>query len=154
LNKKSKTYLLIIAVLSVWGTIAYKFLATYQPGIPVLDKQPMVMAFKPLTKSTDTFTVKALQRDPFLSAIQRKPATNNLKHVSKKTKDTLQVPTMSYLGILKKQQSKDHIFALNINGEQFLVKRGQTINKVRILQADSQKMVVRFHNQTITLPIK
>ena len=65
LNKKSKTYLLILAVLSIWGTIGYKFFSTYNPVVPVLDKQNTVMAFQPQTIKTDTFTIQQLQRDPF-----------------------------------------------------------------------------------------
>src|SRR5690606_22152410 len=153
LNKKSKTYLLIIAVLSIWGTIAYKFFSTYNTEAPVVDKQNTVMAFKPLTKKTDTFTIQQLQRDPFLGTLKRKPSTTN-KGGIKKPKDTIQVPQMTYLGLLKIQKSNDQIFALNINGEQFLVKKGQTVEKIRIIQADSRKMVVRFLNKTITLPIQ
>jgi len=153
LNKKSKTYLLIIAVLCVWGTIAYKFFSSYNPVAPVLDKQSTVMAFKPQAKKTDTFTIQQLQRDPFLGTVKRKPSTTN-KSVAKKPKDTIQVPQMTYLGLLKIQKSNDQIFALNINGEQFLVKKGQTVEKIKIVQADSRKMVVRFQNKTITLPIQ
>jgi hypothetical protein len=153
LNKKSKTYLLILAVLSIWGTIGYKFFSTYNTEAPVVDKQNTVMAFKPLTKKTDTFTIQQLQRDPFLGTIKRKPSTTN-KDGTKKLKDTIQVPQMTYLGLLKIQRSNDQIFALNINGEQFLVKKGQTVEKVKIVQADSRKMIVKYQNKTITLPIQ
>ena len=61
---------------------------------------------------------------------------------------------MAYLGLLKIQKSNDQIFALNINGEQFLVKKGQTVEKIKIVQADSRKMVIRFQNKTIILPIQ
>ncbi|MEO8934108.1 MAG: hypothetical protein ABI295_07350 [Xanthomarina sp.] len=154
MNKKSKTYLLIFAVLSIWGTIAYKFFSAYNPVAPVLDKKDTVLAFKPLIKETDTFYIQELERDPFLGTIKKNSSIKNTYTVGVKRKDTIQVPKMSYLGSLKKQQSKDQIFALNINDEQFLVKRGQTVESVSILQADSRKMVVRFQNQTITLPIQ
>jgi len=142
-----------MAVLSIWGTIAYKFFSTYNPVAPVLDEQITAMAFKPLVKKTDKFSIQQLHRDPFLGTIIRNPSTTN-KDVAKKPKDTIQVPQMAYLGVLKIQKSKDQIFALNINGEQFLVKKGQTVEKIKIVQADSRKMVVRFQSKTITLPIQ
>lgn len=153
LNKRTKTYLLLVAVVCVWGTIAYKFFSASKPVVSLVENQNPVMSFKPLAKKTDTFSIQELRRDPFLGTIKKKPNTNH-DRVIRKAKDSTPIPQMTYLGVLKKRKSKNHIFVLNINKEQFLVKKGQTVENIKILQADSRYMVVSFKEKTITLPIQ
>lgn len=153
LNKKTKTYLLLGAVIIIWSSIVFKFFSGYNPEVVSVEQQDLATNFKPILKKVDTFSVQEIPRDPFLGTISKK-RTSSISTVTRKAKDTLQIPKMVYLGLLKKQQSKNQIFVLNIDNEQFIVKKGQVVKKVKVIQADTKKMIVSYNNKAITLPIQ
>jgi len=148
--KKTKTYILLTAVIAVWGTFAYKIIDGVSPN---KDKQPLLAklkTFNPNIKSEiDTFSITPLEKDPFLGKLTRK---KTFKKTLKK-RNTLDSITnnISYSGMVKKQASIQKIFVVNINNQQHLLKEGQTINNVKLIFGNSKKVVILNNGKRQTI---
>ena len=139
--KKTKTYILLIAVIAIWGTFAYKIIAGMSPND---HKQPELATLKTFTpnneSSMDTFSIEPLEKDPFLGTFTRKKTVR--KFTKKRDKLDSISSTISYSGMVKKQESRQQIFILNINNQQYLLKKGQTILNVKLIYGNSKKVVI------------
>ncbi len=153
LNSKNKTYALIIVVLSIWGTIAYRISTGLQPTLSKASEQHMPEVFKPeKMMSPDTFSIKKIKRDPFLginTALKKTKKKVNYKSSKKTVKNA---PIMVYTGVIKAKKLRNQIFVLTINQKQCLLKKGQTFNGVTLVQGNDTKVVVRYKNKLQTIP--
>lgn len=152
LKNKTKTYILLLAVLGIWGLIGYKIISTLNPETPESPQPDFVENFKPQSvKIKDTFSIQTLEKDPFLGTLQRKNSGT-----FKKTTTTPQIPwpQISYGGLVRRENSKEQVFVVNINNGQYLLKKGQSIIDVSLLRGNSKEIVVRFQNHTKTFAIQ
>ncbi len=139
---KTKTYILLALVLSIWGIISFKIVSVVNPSTPEVLQQHYNMAFKPkFNKTIDTFSIQTVNRDPFLGTllIREKPKTKNLK-----TKMDLVWLPIVYHGIISKQNSKAKVFIVSINGQQYLVKSGQVISEITLIRGNSKSILVSY----------
>jgi hypothetical protein len=154
LKNKTKTYLLLIAVLGIWGTVAYKIANGISPEQTEVTSQSFDVAFNPKKEKTiDTFSITPVERDPFLGTLStKKQASKQTKKVKAAVPD-VKMPTITYGGLIQKQQSRAKIFVVNINNKQYLLKQGQTAADVKLVRGSKSSIVVRFNgkNQTIKL---
>lgn len=153
LKNKTKTYLLIAAVLGIWGTVAYQFFSGISPKTSQVVEAPSASTFKPQTqKPIDTFSVTEVARDPFLGTLkQKRVSTNKLRS---KKRDTINQPHIVYKGLVKRQETNQQVFVIDIDNTQYLLKKGQTVKSVTLLKGDSEKISVRFNNMNMTIPIQ
>jgi len=150
MKKNTKTYLLIVAVLGIWGTIGYQIIAGLNPNEIEAVKDNIDLAFNPkTTKSIDTFSIQTIDRDPFLGTLTQKSIKTNRKTI----KDTISIP-ITYNGLIKRQNSSGQVFVVNINGIQHLLKKGQTINEVSLIRGTDKQIVVRYKNKQKTISIQ
>ena len=72
LKNKTKTYVLLVLVLGVWGTVAYKIVAALNPELPEMPQQALRLSnnYRMDTKR-DTFSIQRVNRDPFLGTLER-----------------------------------------------------------------------------------
>lgn len=147
MSKKIKTYILLVAVLGIWGTIAYKIIAGLNPEDTIIEPLEVVSEFKPKAEmSKEVFTITPLERDPFLGTLyqskQKTKSTGNSK-----ARSAIVFPKTSYQGMIKKRQAKDKVFIVNINQKQHLLKIGQTIDSVTLIKGNSKEIQLRYRNQ-------
>jgi len=151
---KNKTYILLTAVLGIWGTVAYKIVNGISPHQPEVTTQNFDVAFHPKQqKAIDTFSIKSVVRDPFLGTLStEKKILKQTKKVKPAVPD-VKMPTITYGGLIQKTQSKAKIFVVNIDNKQYLLKQGQTAADVKLVRGSKSSIVVRFNgkNQTIKL---
>ena len=107
-------------------------------------RQGVEVVFNPKTNTVvDTFSIQISKRDPFLGTllVKKKP----IKRTSKKTikKEVISIPLL-YHGSVSKQDSKTKVFIVSINGQQHLMKLGQTINEVTLIKGNSKDIVVTY----------
>lgn len=151
MKNKTKTYILLATVLVVWGTIGYKFVNGLSPDISEIAQQDFDVTFKPKTNiKSDTFSIKNVERDPFLGTLT---STKKRKVSSKKTTPEPKVnsPIITYGGIIKKQNSSDQVFVVNINENQYLLKQGQVADSVKLVKGNTKEVVVRYNNKSQTI---
>lgn len=153
MNKKTKTYILLAAVLGVWGTIAYKIVNGLSPEDTKQTAQTFDVSFQPKTKVTvDTFSIQNVERDPFLGTL----STSKTNNKPKTTKNSNQIvtknqPKITYAGLVKKQTTADKVFVVNINNQQYLLKQGQSADSVKLLRGNTKEITIRYNNQTKTI---
>ena len=145
MKSKLSTYLLIVAVAGIWGTISYKVISGINADPPEVAVTTPMSGFnpKPIEKK-ETFSISEVDRDPFLGTLERKnkPKEKNTRRpmVSK----PVNVPKIDFAGIVK--NGNNQVFVITINGKQHLMRKGQTIDAVKLLSGNSKQIVVRFNN--------
>jgi len=143
LNSKIKTYLLLTGVLLIWGIIGYKILTGINPDVPELKHEGFNASFTPIkNKDIDTFSIQKTSRDPFLGTL-----TKN-KGGTKKTQKSTTVlkgeglKTITYKGLVKKQNTSEKVFVLRIDNSEYLLKAGQSADKIKLVSGNTESIKV------------
>ena len=72
MKNKKNIYFLLPAVLVVWGLLGYRIFSAVQPKSINTDLNASQLAFTPHNfKESESFTIKADYRDPFLGTINK-----------------------------------------------------------------------------------
>jgi hypothetical protein len=141
LKTKKKTYLLLVVVIGVWGTIGYRIWTGLNPDLPEVIQHDVNIAFNPKTNTViDTFSVQAFPRDPFLGVLSKKKKTKGKKTIKK---EIVWIP-IQYHGMITKQNKKDRVFIVTIEGQQYVMKVGQLINGVKLLNGNNTSIYVSY----------
>jgi hypothetical protein len=141
LKNKKGTYILLVAAIGIWGTIIYKII----DGLSTDEKQSIAVIesinFKiPEPKKVDSFSLLRISRDPFLD----KPLVPDKKKVKpKQAKIKIDIPLV-YHGMMKKNNGKERLFIVSINGQQTFIKKGQEIQGIILLNGNETKVTVSF----------
>lgn len=116
--------------------------------MPVAIQQNLNIEFSPkTTKTIDTFSIQNTKRDPFLGTLaHNKKITKNDNLNS--TEDQQEI---LYKGLVKKQNTSDQIFVVNIEDSQYLLKSGQTINNVKLVSGNAKSIKVFHNNKYLTI---
>lgn len=156
MDKKKKTYLLLAAVLGLWGTIGYKVISTLNPDESEVLTENISVDFSPEKTKVDTFSITQIKRDPFLGKLTRN-TTETKKDKSRNTKKTdleNPWPQIQYQGMVKKQGASFQIFIVTINQQQYLLKKNQELNSIKLLKGDAKEIHVRFNKETKTFKVQ
>ncbi len=141
MTKKTKTYILLAAVLSIWGLIGYKIIFAVNPSASTVPETQVDVAFKPEQhKVIDTFSIHTAERDPFLGTLLVKKVKK--AKVSKAAKvDWIPV---QYHGSITKNDKNSKIFIVSINNTQYLMKKGQVIHDVKLVKGNDTGVTMRY----------
>ena len=150
MKTKKKTYLLLLLVIAVWGTIGYKIVSALNPELPEVKPQNFVanLDYKVTTK-TDTFSIKTVNRDPFLGTLLKKKVKKTIKK-----KKPIQWKSISYQGTIKQNKTKQQIFIVTINDSQYLLKKGQTKDSITLAYGNAKSVTMRYKNQLKSFSLK
>nr|WP_298793792.1 hypothetical protein [uncultured Allomuricauda sp.] len=151
MNKNTKTYILLGAVLLIWGIIGFKVFSAMspEPEAPVLADN---VNFKPKEQvKKDTFSILADYRDPFLGTLPPSKKKSKTKGVAK---PKVQLPDISYTGLVSDQNTKNHIFFVTISGNQYLMRKGNTQAEVTLVSGSSKSIRVRYKGIVKTIPLQ
>ncbi|WP_111684213.1 hypothetical protein [Winogradskyella tangerina] len=148
MKTKKKTYVLLVLVIAVWGTIAYKIIVALNPEVPEFQKEDKVSItnFK-IENHVDTFSVAKVNRDPFLGTYVKKERSK-----TKSKKKRVVWPQITYQGIIK--SGSNVMYILSINGKQHLLKKGQVKDNIKLIHGNAKSLALRFKMQTKAFPIK
>lgn len=151
MKSKTKTYLLLVAVFSVWGIIAFKILTTLNPEQPKMKQHDHIAEFIPKEyELVDTFSIQLPDRDPFLGTLNQKGIKQEQVRPTKQ--QAIEWLPIIYNGLISKQDSKEKICVLSIDGRQRILKVGQVIDGVKLLKANSNEVLLGYKGQTKTVP--
>lgn len=149
-----KTYILLAAVLGIWSIIAYKFFNGIHPDVPSVKQESVLTTFNiDIQEKADTFLIETAYKDPFLGTLN-KPKTKKAKPLSNKPdkKDEPQFPNIVFNGVIKDQNNQ--IFIVAINGTQYLMKQGHTLNGVTLISGNDKAIQIRYNNKNATISIQ
>lgn len=152
MKNKTKTYLLLAAVLAIWGIIGFKIMSTLNPEPPEAKKQEDRITFTPKSHTAkDTFSIRPAQRDPFLGTLYAKKQESATPRITKPKEEFLWIP-ITYHGTVSKQDSKEKLCILSINGQQHIMKIGQEVQEVKLVKASNADIQVSYKGQRRTVP--
>lgn len=161
MNNRSKTYLLIVAVLIVWGLIAYKI---FQHLKPSSDENLTVKTEKKRNPKTDSnldYKMHSGYRDPFFGTL-KKPERQEIKNgqekrnISPKKTDLNPIPSVSvlYRGLVNPlANKKECVFIIEINGKTQLLKAGDSSDGCTLISGDNKKVWVLNSGKRMEIPI-
>jgi len=155
MKKRTKTYLLLCVVIIVWAIIGYKVISALNPDEPNNQQvKTFKTVFNPTTQEErDTFSIQPVRKDPFLGTLLIKPEP---KKITKSTVNTKKVqwPTVNYQGLVSKMSSKrDQVYIVTINQVQYLAKKGQIIDSIKVVNGNENQVVLRYKNELKTISL-
>jgi type II secretory pathway component PulC len=138
---------LLVLVLAIWGIIGYRIVSTIKPKAPNISQQNMDVAFNPnINTKIETFSIQLMDRDPFLGTLyNKKPSPSSTKH---KSTPPIIWPGITFQGIISKQNSKEKICILSINGQQHIMKAGKVIEGIKLLKINKKDILVSYKGQS------
>ena len=141
-NKKT-IKVLLPAVAIIWGVVLYQFITAFFP-----DESPKMAittsSFKaPTFKPRDTFSLKPIDRDPFLGTSTR-IRNDRPKSRVKSGKSPEPWPEISYQGAVTDNKGRSGIFMVTINGEQHLLRKGESASEVSVQRGSSTGVTLRY----------
>lgn len=166
-NKKS-VYILLLAVLSIWGVIIYKIFnfASSQEPIPYQTETKPISSFH-YNKKIDTvnnrkpFDVNF--RDPFAKGLIENENNHKIKEnlkipsipiIPKTKKKSLPVkeaivfPEIKYKGIVSDTKNKKKVFMIIINGQTKLMKINAQEQEVFLEDGDRESIEIVYKGET------
>ena len=138
MKKRYTTYLLIAAVVLIWGVIGYKFLL----GPEEEHSKELVTTKQPSHNKTIGYRLKLNYRDPFLPAPSPLPKKRELpKAIAKNKVIERRALTIRYLGTV---ETKRGCFYLMVERERHIIlKLNDTIGGYKILKEDSDSIYLK-----------
>ncbi len=132
--------------MSIWGIIGYRIITTINPSKPKIENQYFDVAFNPKNNTkVDTFSIQTVNRDPFLGTL----LVSNKTRISKKNTSKVKVNwiPVTYHGSISKQDAKNKVFIISIDGKQYPMKVGQTVNEVRLIRGYTNAVLVSYKGE-------
>ncbi|MDC8005217.1 hypothetical protein POV27_14240 [Aureisphaera galaxeae] len=146
-NKKNIRILLPLVV-AIWALLIYKMVDAFSDDSnPVAQTQ--IGSFKaPDIKPKEEFSLLAVESDPFLGTVYKKKRKKTSGATSSAPKKDIAWPTIQYLGLVADGGSSDKVFIISINGQQQLIRSGETLENVKVIRGNKEKITLRFEGQT------
>jgi hypothetical protein len=152
MKNKKMLYVLIPAVLLVWGMIIYKIVSPVSGGDNITGLQNNQFALSSTTEIlNDTFSINPNYRDPFLGKTTKKsnPSENkesnaDIDPIKKNTATSTKWPSLIYGGMIKNQKSNKQLVLIQINGQSSSIKLGEVINGIELIKIFRDSIEVRF----------
>lgn len=157
-TKKAINIGLIIVVLSLWGTVSYKYINRFFGN----DELSLAVAnnYNYGTVSIikkDTFLLEPLTKDPFLNKVFSKPKaqtqivrTPPKVIVEPKSNEEIFFPMVQYFGYIKSKDKKEELILVKINNRLEHVRLNSNIEGLVIKKIYKDSISVYFNNETRT----
>lgn len=148
MKNKKLIYILLPLVIIVWGTIFYKIFYNTSREEELTDE---ILPQKNIAATTvsDTFSIIANYRDPFLGIIVHNE--NNVNEAPKqkvlsqpKIEQVVQWPNIVYGGMIKNQQSTKQLALVKINGKENIIKAGEMVGTIELVKIYKDSVEVKM----------
>ena len=166
-NKKLQ-YILIPAVLAIWGAIAWKIID--RPGDELPDVDVSIPARgADISVQVDTFSLHAGYSDPFLdrSLLKRKSSSSvSVEQVGQRrqtntrpqpkpkvVKQPVNWPEVACLGRYKNKTSPDQMVIVKVAGKESPMRQGDIIMDMELLSISSDSIVLKYKDETKALAL-
>lgn len=149
-NKKT-IYVLLPIVLLIWGAVMYQFFY-FSTAEELQTTTSNEFILKPIDiKERDTVVINVKYRDPFLGKMYAEKGNETIaKKKTTKFKKAPKIvepivwPTIVYKGIVSDTKEKNKVFMLIINGQTFLMRKGETENEIFLKEGDRESVYVKY----------
>ena len=146
MKNKLITYLLIVLVIVVWGLIFMRLFSTSKEEI----KSQRVINTKYTIDTSilnTKYTLRLNYTDPFLGQKNKvfllsKPK----KNIKLKEKVQPEPIDAQYLGMISNKKQKSVLALIRLNGEEYYLSVGETINEIKLLNCTETSIVLKKGN--------
>jgi hypothetical protein len=155
MNKKHINIVLIIAVISLWGTVLYKYVNRFLTTNELVYTQQNLSIPIVAKIEKDTFTIYPLERDPFLGKLLVKKQNNFktknpviksfVKNIEPKI--TSPFPRIQYFGYIKSQDKSEKLILLKVNNKLERVRLKANIDGLIIEKIYKDSIEVLFNKE-------
>lgn len=143
MKKQQKTYILLGAVLLIWGVIGVQIYMRMNPPEPEIQPITGNSSFeRKKTSDNVTYQLKPAYRDPFFGKFPLKKK-GKTKVVNKEPKKPF--PNVVYNGLIKGLKGDTYI--LTIDRKQHIVKKGEIVDNIKIVKGNSNEITLLFEKQ-------
>lgn len=144
MKNKKNIYILLPAVLIVWGLVGYRIFSTITPKTTFHQQNTAyTFALKPLHQQ-ERFSIRANYRDPFLGTIN---SPQKVKRKTKKAEPPIArnpFPEIDYKGLVSGSGDSSPVFIIAVNGQQFFFKKNTSFAEVKLVKGNNKEVVLRF----------
>jgi hypothetical protein len=152
MKSKKSLYILLPAVLLLWGYIAFKIYKHMSGGGEVIITSNRVIQECIEDNVPDTFSLILDYKDPFLSRNIIVPNTS--KNRVRKVKPTIKHihwPEIIYQGRMVNQQTKRSKVSLSVGGVDVILSIGETKNEIKLMKSYADSIKVQFQGEMKTI---
>ena len=147
-SDKNAKYLLPL-VLIVWGFFFFRVFKACNPDAETIIRNNAITTFKaPEIKQKEEFELLPVERNPFLGTVNIKSNKNSGEYSANSKNTEATWPTIQYHGLIQNAESKEKVFILNINGQQFLLNQREPIQYISVVRGNEEKVTLRFQGKT------
>ena len=156
MKNKKNLYILLPAVIVVWGLLIYKIIGGLNPSEKQAKATESIGQFKPKRpEQTTSFSINADYRDPFLGTFEnKKRIVMKSKNAPIVQKVSVPFPSIVYKGIVSPIGKKEKVFLITVNGQQQMFKRSTVFNEVKLLNGNAREITVLFQKQKQTFQLE
>lgn len=142
--------LLLPIVIVIWVLVGYKIVNGVNTGNDVAVATPFEASFVPkVQEAQESFTISLAERDPFLGTLTTaKPKKRPSKQPIQSNVPAKDDPKVVFGGLIKRQGSSKQVFVISVNGKQYLYKKGQTIDGVKLISGNAKRITVGYNRKT------
>ena len=164
MKNKKLTYILIPAVIIIWGAIAFKIIGSLKKT----DSGSNLSLQSAMNVKTDTsdirFTLIADYRDPFLSVQKRTPVVSNtttiqqpkptrsIQRRSIARRSRVRWPAVEYGGVIRNKKSSSLTGLVKINNNDYLMSEGMIIEEIELLKIYEDSIQLKYNDETKGFP--
>lgn len=158
MNKKLLNTILSVLLLFIWGGVFYKYFI--KKSAPQVDNVVSHIALDGImnnNQTKDSFKLALVNKDPFrLSKFSiSKKKTSPLKKLRKpKIIKPLRWPKISYYGFVKRNNARTKLALVKVNGKLYRKREKEYINKLRLVKATGDSIIVSLSHQKMTIKRK
>ncbi|OFY88368.1 MAG: hypothetical protein A3K10_11885 [Bacteroidetes bacterium RIFCSPLOWO2_12_FULL_31_6] len=155
-NNKAITYILILAVVAVWGWVIYNIIKKQGP----IDNTNLAFDNNLKTDSSnaqlDTFSLFADYRDPFVIKYVSMNLAQDLNLEEEKIKEIkvkpiIEWPSIKYGGTVKNNHSERKLALINIAEQNHLLGIGDTAQEVKVYGIYPDSLILLYKNDKKTI---
>lgn len=141
--------ILLPVVIGIWGLLIYKIVDAFNGGDTPTVNTATAHFKAPTGVKKDTFSLKPIVSDPFLGTVYAKERPLSPTATTQRaTKNETPWPNIGYFGIVADRNSPTSVYIVSINGQQFLLKQGDTLQKLKIIKGSEENIFIRFGKET------
>ena len=148
-SKKNTTYLLL-GVILIYGAIVVRFFMLRSDNTESILTTNTVANFNPKNYEVQQeFIIENNHRDPFLGTLPTTRTTRKTNSAPVKfQKSSEYYPTVQYRGIVSDTDSNRKVISLVVNGQEYIIREGKTVDSVKILSGNSKELKVVYKGTT------
>jgi len=152
---RTKTYVLLVIVLAIWGVAGYNIYSSVYGGtstaIYTNDDSKELFKEKKI-KLRSAFVIHKHERDPFLGTIKREKPNKKAAPIRRAVKPTKSEVKVEYAGMVKTGNSKgESIFFVNINGTSNLMHIHDRISGIKLISGDESEITIVINGKRKTV---